>query len=127
MLTEAELVCGTKRISCNNKKNTKATQWWMEEIREMVKDKKEAWKHYIKNKNEVSWEMYVEKRTLVKKTVKETKKPQWECFGEEIENNFTEKKRQFWKKIKSLRGKYDKKYYKIRDENNIIKKWKKRK
>lgn len=35
MLTEAELVCGTKRISYNNKKNTRATQWWTEEIREM--------------------------------------------------------------------------------------------
>jgi hypothetical protein len=42
-----------------------ATQWWTEEVREMVKDKKEAWKHYIKNKNEVSWEIYVEKRNLV--------------------------------------------------------------
>lgn len=57
-----------------------------------VKDKKEAWKHYIKNKNEVSWEIYVEKRNLVKKTVKEAKKQQWECFGEEIENNFKENK-----------------------------------
>jgi hypothetical protein len=48
-------------------------------------------KHYIKNKNEVSWEIYIEKRNLVKKTVKEAKKQQ----EEEIEKNFKENKGQF--------------------------------
>ena len=59
VLRGAKEVCGTKISRLENW--SKRSEWWSEEIGEMVKRKKVAFKEFIENRNGERWENYKEK------------------------------------------------------------------
>ena len=52
----------------------KGSEWWDEEVRVLVKEKREAFGRFLQGKNAIEWEMYKRKRQEVKRKVQEVKK-----------------------------------------------------
>lgn len=96
----AEKTCGTRK----HNKHTKMTSWWTEEIRKMVKEKKTAWKRYIQTKDMADKEEYKRRRNVVKESIKVEKRNSWRKMGEEITELHKMNTREFWTRIKRLRG-----------------------
>lgn len=99
MLEAAGLVSGTKKVGSKGKK----TAWWTDEIKEVVKEKKLAWKEYLRNKSQENYDRYRCKKIIVKNKVIEAKRRTWEDFGEKMEADFKENQKLFYRVIKSLR------------------------
>ncbi|XP_039290252.1 craniofacial development protein 2-like [Nilaparvata lugens] len=70
----AEQACGSRQIKGQGKKRTK---WWNDEVKIMVRYKKEAWKRYLQTRTEEDRRAYVEKRNQVKETVRRAKAETW--------------------------------------------------
>ena len=128
-LTEAaEEVCSQKTIGGKEKR----TQWWNEEVKQKVKEKKEAWKKYLNSKSQEDLENYRNKRKIASEEVKRSKQIQWEKFGEKLENNFQENQKLFWGAIKRSRQTNQCQNRKIinsngeviKDNNQILETWK---
>ena len=100
VLTEsAREVCGSKTIGGRAKR----TAWWNDNVKQKVKEKKEAWKKYLRSKSIEDMEKYRTKRKEACEEVKKSKQQQWEKFGEKLEENFRENQKLFWGAIKRSR------------------------
>lgn len=99
ILESAEEVCGRVKIGQRKKR----TPWWNETVRQVVKEKKQAWKKYQKSKTEQNRQEYIQKRNLSRDTLKVEKQKSWEEFGKEIENKFKSNKKEFWGIVKGIR------------------------
>lgn len=116
MKTIAERICGNRKYN----KQLKRTRWWNEEIKELVKEKKLAWKKYMQTRKQTEKEEYNARRNLVKKAVREAKKNSWRDFGEQITEMHKTDNRKFWTKIKRLRGNKRKEIKAIRNKSNQL-------
>ncbi|XP_039278742.1 uncharacterized protein LOC120350237 [Nilaparvata lugens] len=110
-------VCGCRRIKGTG---NKCTKWWNEEVKARIKEKKEAWRKYVRTKNDDDRQTYVEKRNRAKEAVKKAKAETWEEFGKELEENFRYNNRIFWSTIRGLRRKAGKKIQNIANEEGRI-------
>lgn len=116
ILSSANEACGIKKI----KPQTKNTRWWNDQVQNAVKDKKEAWSQYRRNKSQACWEEYVRLRNRAKQIVREAKARSWEEFGREIQGNFEENQRKFWSTISGLRGRKGKQVRSVQDNNGNL-------
>ena len=78
----------------------KGKSWWGEEISHLVQRKKAAYKKWLNSKNEDDRKAFREVCKSVKEAVKEAKQRAWETFGKEIQEDFYNNSRLFWKKVK---------------------------
>ena len=92
-------VCGRKLIKGNGKR----TAWWNENVKAKVKEKKDAWRKYLKTKRPEDRLDYVNKRTIAKEEVKKAKQEQWEEFGHKLQESYMGNKKLFWGAMKSMR------------------------
>ena len=93
----AERVVGRSR----NRQQKKATTWWSEEVRAVIKSKKNLYKKALNAKTTEAWEEYKKANKEAKKVVREAKERDWIRWGEQLQRNFVENKRAFWKKVKA--------------------------
>ena len=100
LLESANNVCGRKVVGGAR---CKRTQWWNEDVRKIVKEKKLAWKRYLVSKSTEDFELYKTKRKQASEEVKRSKQLQWEKFGEKLEDNFRENQKLFWGAVKRSR------------------------
>ena len=117
ILKTAEEVCGRNIVSTKFKR----TEWWSDNAKEKVKEKKIAWKKYVLTKKQQDKEFYIKTRNEAKKEVKEAKAKSWEAFGNKIQENFRNNKREFWMMLKGLRNKRCKGVRSVKDKNNLLK------
>ena len=94
--------------------------WWNEEVKIAVAEKKLAWKLYQKTKKDEDKQKYIQKRNNSKDTVKQAKQKTWEKFGENIETNSRNNKKDFWRTIKGLRHRERKRIRNIKNEKGDI-------
>ncbi|XP_014475534.1 PREDICTED: uncharacterized protein LOC106744909 [Dinoponera quadriceps] len=97
ILKVAEEVC--VRTTVNTR--MKQTKLWNEEVKEGVSRKKAAWKEYMSTKRAEDWRNYVEARNEAKQ-VQQTKESSWQDFGEEIESEYRNNQKKFWKILRFL-------------------------
>lgn len=117
LLESATRICG--RITVNTKR--KSTPWWNNEVKEKVREKKEAWKVAVRTQRVEDRAEYVRLRNEAKAAVKASKTKSWEEFGNTVESKAREKDtKQFWKIVKSLRGKYGKSIRSIKEGNKLM-------
>src|SRR5215469_8611867 len=83
VLRGAKEVCGTKVRMIGNW--NKRSDWWCDEIGELIKRKKVAFEEYLMNRNEERWENYKEKCREVKRGVKEGKRRARDRWGNRVE------------------------------------------
>lgn len=110
----------------------KRSSWWSDEIKEMIRDKKMAWKEYLRGKTREKYEKYKETRKTVKTKVKEAKAKEWEDFGEKMENDSKSNQKLFYRVLKNMRSKgktkvignlKDREGRIITDIENILPRW----
>ncbi|XP_071512677.1 uncharacterized protein [Panulirus ornatus] len=97
----AKDACGMRRVGDGLIR--KGSEWWDEEVRVLVKEKREAFGRFLQGKNAIEWEMYKRKRQEVKRKVQEVKKSANESWGERVSLNFRENKKMFWKEVNKVR------------------------
>ena len=98
-----------------------------------MRDKKAAWKKYQNSKIEQDRQEYINKRNNSRDTLREAKQKSWEEFGQDVENNFRNNKKNFWNTVKGLRRGERKQIRNIKDkegklqtdEDKILRTWKK--
>lgn len=99
--TATKEACGTAVI----RENKKQTSWWREDIRKAVKEKKEIWRRYLKNRNEQNYRSYKEIRKYCKELIISAKRQNWEEFGQKMENNKEGNHKLIYRVIKSKKKK----------------------
>ena len=70
----------------------------------MVKSKKDLYRKVLNEKTDVAWERYKEANKKARRVVREAKERDWIRWGEQLQRNFLENKRAFWKKVKAKGG-----------------------
>jgi hypothetical protein len=84
IITEAAAeVCGKTKVGCGNQRKA----WWNEEIKRVVKVKKQLWKRYLTTKMVEDYEKYKVQRNLVKGKVIKAKQWAWDDFGTKMEED----------------------------------------
>ncbi|XP_031639297.1 uncharacterized protein LOC116351343, partial [Contarinia nasturtii] len=116
-----------------NKNGKKKTDWWNNDIKAAVKEKRSKWMHWMPNRTEENWTSYKEQRDTAKRMVKEAKEGHWIKFGEELEEAGQQRNKVFWTKVKNIRngGKkqaptavLDKSGNLVIGRNNVLNRWK---
>merc|ERR1712105_51168 len=92
VMTVAARVCGYKRVG----RKSKSSEWWDDEIRGLVKDKRKFFERYNQNKSVSNKEEYRMKKQEVKGRVREKKEMSDERVGQRVSENFRENKKLFW-------------------------------
>lgn len=69
-----------------------------------MKEKKEAWKKYVKSNNEQDRINYTTLRDRTIKQVTEANRKSWEELGKEPNQTYGTNNRYFWDKVKTMRG-----------------------
>jgi len=118
VLRGAKEVCGTKMRRLGNW--SKRSEWWSEEIGEMVKRKKVAFKEFIENRNGERWENYKEKCREVKRCVKAGKRRAKERWGNRVEEYARTSNKMFWREVNRVRVKKEKVRWGIKDREGRV-------
>uniref|UniRef100_UPI003EBE6DD0 hypothetical protein n=1 Tax=Klebsiella pneumoniae TaxID=573 RepID=UPI003EBE6DD0 len=78
-------------------------EWWCEETRLAVREKRLAFEVWLQKKDRESYERYKEKRNLAKRIIRNAKVKSDERWGKKMTDNFQENKKMFWKEVKRVR------------------------
>ena len=115
-LKSAGEVCGYKRIGRKGKKS----EWWDDEMRELIEDKRRLYELYLRTKCEHDKNEYNMKKREVKYKVREKKRMVDERWGESLSKNFREKKKLFWKEVNTDRKNNDQMEMRIRNADGHL-------
>src|ERR1700755_3177614 len=96
----ARRVCGVKKLGNGRRKGS---EWWNEEMENMIKRKKEAYCKYLSTREGRDWEEYRERCREVKREVKRAKKRVGEEWCRKLAENFKERSKMFWKEVNKAR------------------------
>ncbi|KAK7907805.1 hypothetical protein WMY93_016417 [Mugilogobius chulae] len=96
----AEEVCGMRRVGGGVRKGS---EWWCEDVRLAVTEKRRAYEVWQQRKDRKSYECYKEKRSATKRAVREARVAADERWGRRLTDNFRESKKMFWKEVKRVR------------------------
>ena len=92
----ARRVCGVKKLGNGRRKGS---EWWNEEMENMIKRKKEAYCKYLSTREGRDWEEYRERC----REVKRAKKRVGEEWCRKLAENFKERSKMFWKEVNKAR------------------------
>lgn len=96
----AEDVCGMRRVGGGIRKGS---EWWCEEVRMVVAEKRRAYEVWLQRNDRNSYEVYKEVRNRVKTVVRRVKRAADERWGRRVTENFERNKKMFWKEVKRAR------------------------
>ena len=96
----AEEVCGMRRVGGGVRKGS---EWWCEDVRKAVAEKRQAYEVWLQRRDEASYESYKERRNQAKRAVRVAKVRADERWGRKLTENFQENKKMFWKEVKRIR------------------------
>lgn len=120
VIAVATQVCG---VSKKNNTGSKRNEWWDDEVKEVIEQKKKAWLDLLASKaNRRVLESMIEKYISLKKRAKAVvNKKKNECkekFERNFSRNFRANAKLFWHLVRKARGKVgDSKVSTIRDIN----------
>ena len=110
----AEETCGMRKVGG---KRRKGSEWWNEEVKQVVAEKRKAFESWLRDGNEQTRGRYIEKKREVKRKVREVKRRSDDRWGRSVTENFAQNKKMFWKEVKELRGEGGKREETVRDLN----------
>uniref|UniRef100_A0A8C8DHP6 ribonuclease H n=1 Tax=Oryzias sinensis TaxID=183150 RepID=A0A8C8DHP6_9TELE len=96
----AEKVCGVRHVGGGLRKGS---EWWCEDVRLAVAEKRCAYEVWLQRKDRESYECYKEKKRDAKRAVREARAAADERWGRQLTDNFRENKKMFWKEVKRVR------------------------
>ena len=96
----AKETCGMRRIGGKKKKGN---EWWNDEVRELVQEKRRLYERWLQERREELKQLYKLKSREVKRKVKELKRRAGDRWGQKLTENFRENKRLFWKDVNEER------------------------
>ena len=106
-------VCGYRRVGRGNKNS----RWWDEEMRGLVKEKRELYEVQLQDKRDVSVHAYRMKGREVKKKVRQKKKAANEKVGVNLSKYFVENKKLFYREVNAERKVKEQMDFRIKDVN----------
>ena len=117
VMTVAARVCGYKRVG----RKSKSSEWWDDEIKGLVKDKRKFFERYNQNKSVSNKEEYRMKKQEVKGRVREKKEMSDERVGQRVSENFRENKKLFWSGVNEERKSREQMEVRIKDiDGNVV-------
>lgn len=131
ILETAKECCGT--YVCKNVSGRKKSEFWNDEIKAAVKEKRVRWLKWMQNRNDESLEAYRVQKRVVKRCVKEAKEKGWVKFGKDLEEAGQQRNKVFWSKVKKIRNGGNKQYPGsvlsksgdlVLGKKNVLKRWK---
>src|SRR5215469_12737608 len=101
VLRWAKEVCGCKV----RKRGTvrRRSEWWNDEVKEIIKKKRLAFEKFIRNRDRANWENYKARCREVKRGVKVAKRRANERWGERVEEYARLNNKKFWKEVNDVR------------------------
>ena len=113
----AEDVCGMRRVGGGVRRGG---EWWCEETRLAVREKRLAFEVWLQKKDRESYERYKEKRNLAKRIIRNAKVKSDERWGKKMTDNFQENKKMFWKEVKRIRKGTSNREERVKDEDGSL-------
>ena len=113
----AEDVCGMRRVGGGVRRGG---EWWCEETRLAVREKRLAFEVWLQKKDRESYERYKEKRNLAKRVIRNAKVKSDERWGKKMTDNFQENKKMFWKEVKRVRKGTSNREERVKDEDGSL-------
>ncbi|CAF2945683.1 unnamed protein product [Rotaria sp. Silwood2] len=122
--------CETKRVGLQH--GQKKTEWWTEEVRKAIGEKKTAYRGWIQRQTPENWQNYKQLRDIAKKLVTEAKAKSWNNFGHQLEYNHHSANKLLWLTIRRLYKGGQKSTRSVKDtsgrlltlEEDIVNRWK---
>ena len=96
----AEEVCGMRRVGGGIRKGS---EWWCDEVRIAVEEKKKAHGIWLQRKDHDSYQKYKEKNAHAKQAVSIAKRRADERWGSKLTEDFSGNRKMFWKEVKRTR------------------------
>ena len=81
----------------------KGREWWNEEIKMKVEEKKKAYEEWLQCRSREKYEIYKEKNVEVKRRVAEAKRNASNNWGRKLGGAYEDNKKMFWKELKRAR------------------------
>ena len=100
LIGNAKDVCGTRFVGGGMRKGC---EWWNEEVKKKVEEKKKAWEEWLQCNSEEMYERYKEKKVEAKRKVDEEKRLADFRRGQGFDRSYEENKKKFWKEVKNVR------------------------
>src|SRR5678815_2308701 len=101
---EARRICGVKKVGASRRKGS---EWWSEEVKELVKKKKEVYVKWLGNRRRESWEEYRRVRVEAKRAVERAKRNANNEWCRKVAENFETGSKIFWKEVNKKRKKME--------------------
>ena len=89
-----------KVVGRSKKRIKKASSWWSKEVKQAVQKKKDMYKKALGERLDRAWEDYKVAKKEAKRVVREAKEADWVRCRKQLQKNFLENRRAFWKKVK---------------------------
>src|SRR5215469_789451 len=96
------------------------SEWWNEEVKEVIRKKRVAFSEFLGNKNVEKWEEYRRSCREVKKGVKEAKRRAKESWSTRVEEYARVDSKKFWKEVNRVRKKKEEVGGGIRDREGVV-------
>ena len=110
-------VCGKRYVGGGIRKGS---EWWNEEVKKKVEEKKKAFGEWLQFGNRERYERYRAINVEVKRLVKKAKKTANNIWGRDIGRSYEENKKKFWKEIKRIRKGGTKTEETVKDRNGRL-------
>ena len=117
LVENASVVCGKRSVGGGIRKGS---EWWNEEVKMKVEEKKKAYEEWLQCKSIEKYERYKEKNVEVKRSVAEAKRKANNEWGQKLSREYEENKRKFWKELKRARKSGSKTEETVKDENGRL-------
>lgn len=103
-ITEAAEESIGKRKIKTGATNKNKTPWYTEEVKEITKNKRDAFLHYKETKRPEDWQSYQQERNLANQKIRELKESYWEKFTKEMESDMYGAQRKVWKMLRKQKA-----------------------
>ena len=117
LVENASVVCGKRSVGGGIRKGS---EWWNEEIKLKVEEKKKTNEEWLQCKSIEKYERYKAKNVEVKRRVAEAKKRANNEWGQKLSREYEENKRKFWKELKRARKSGSKTEETVKDGNGRL-------
>ena len=114
ILRSAKETCGMRKVG---RRRRRGSEWWNDEMNQVVAEKRRAFESWLKDGNEQTRERYNEKKREVKRKVREVKRRADARWGRRVTENFAQNKKMFWKEVKQLRKEGGRREETVKDLN----------
>ena len=109
----------------------KRTNWWNEEVRCAVRNKKVMYKRLLDTGTVEAKQMYNKAKLVAKNAVRRANNEEWVKLGRKLEKNASSNQQRFWAKVngsrrteKGVTHVYDNNNNKLLEGEEVVKRWK---